>query len=180
MILGYDPGLAAAGAVVYDPDFGKFVASYPLKTKKDSGPKKVYSSDDFVRRCREQAAGLWQIVHCFDATAICSEAASWPRHFAGIKSIAAGVAVTVAIAECHGHIPVYTMQPQAIKKAICGKVSATKDEVQAVLEKRYPELIDMITGDAKVRSDQWDAAAAVVAALEIPELRVLLAPGRAK
>jgi len=178
MILGYDPGLAAAGAVVYDPDKGKFIAAYPLKTKLRVGPEKAYASDTFVRRCRELARMFNDICNDHSITAVCSEAASWPRHAIGVRSCAAGIAVSVAVAECHVRLPVYTMQPQAIKKALCGKVSASKGDIQEYLEQRYPELTDLIKGDKKVRSDQWDAAAAVVASLEIPELRVLLAPGR--
>jgi hypothetical protein len=77
-------------------------------------------------------------------------------------------------------LPLVQQSPQGIKKALCGKMSASKEDVRDALIARYPGAFDPFMEEYP--ATQWehgfDAASALVATLDSDVLRAVrgLAP----
>jgi Holliday junction resolvasome RuvABC endonuclease subunit len=173
-ILGLDPGVAEGGCCVYDTQAQAFIAAYAIRTKPENGKRKGYAADDFIRRMRLVARQLANIMHAHDCRAIISEAASRPRYNAGQRMLAAGIAISVAVAELSSEAPIYTLSPQEIKVALTNRKDASKAAVAAAVEAACPGALDLLDGPASVHNHQTDSMAAVLAARGGPELRLLL------
>lgn len=106
--------------------------------------------------------------------------------FGGSGSIKAGMtlarahqAVADAVHSVLEGLPVY-VTPHATRKAACGKLSASKDEVEAAVRERFPADWDALLEDVapKKRENAFDAASAYLAAYEEPAVAAMRAMAR--
>ena len=76
---------------------------------------------------------------------------------------------------CCCQLPLVQLSPQGIKKKLCGKNSATKEEIRGVLLERYSGAFDAFM--SSVPKGQWehgfDAASSIVATLDSDVLRAV-------
>lgn len=138
-VLGIDPGLANCGVAVLEVsyDFERLVYMEVLRTKPSHKKLKVLVSDDVSRRLAELVKGLVQVFETYQPRIICAEALSFPRSASPAAKVGMAWGLAVAMAALRG-VPFLQVTPQQIKKKVTGKMSASKGEVQVVLEGLYP------------------------------------------
>lgn len=160
-VLGVDPGLASLGmARVRLLAVGELVEELRVvRTEPSTRKRKVRAADDNVERLRVLLDAL--IVASQDVVAICSEAQSWPRNAASAIKVGMVWGLLVAVADLR-HVPILQVSPQQLKRTVAGSRSASKEQVQTALERRYPELPDW----PAYREHAADALGAVVACLD--------------
>jgi crossover junction endodeoxyribonuclease RuvC len=165
-VLGLDPGFSAFGFSVFDIRSHKeqVLDAGVILTKKSTKKRHVLACEDNFVRAREIATVLRTIIERHKVVCLCAEAMSFPPH----ASVAAKMAMSwgvIAALTVEYELPLVQPTPQMIKKALCGSVSASKDEVKKVVRKRYPQIrlwLPLATG---VHEHIYDSAAAVVACL---------------
>jgi crossover junction endodeoxyribonuclease RuvC len=175
-LLGLDPGFANMGWAVLELGVSseQAVACGVLRTEKSDKKRKVLASDDNLRRSREVAGELKKILDTWTITAICAESMSFPRN----SSAAAKMAM------CWGSIATFSLlrglslvqsSPQEIKKALCGRKDASKEDIAEAVRKRYvgvEKMLEPVT--PSVREHAYDAFASIAASLDTSEvIRVL-------
>jgi Holliday junction resolvasome RuvABC endonuclease subunit len=140
-----DPGFASIGyaRLVIPSDARPSVEMFGVfHTVKSDKKQKVLATEDNVSRAMKIAKFLRQLTTTGNGRVIgfCAEAMSFPRS----ASVAAKMAMTwgalASLSEA-ASIPILQTSPQAVKRALCGMASATKEEVQAAVEKLYPETL---------------------------------------
>lgn len=141
-VLGLDPGFANLGYAVLTLDPAPRVVAFGVfQTAASVKKRNVLSVEDNVRRAVSIARHLrWLATYAPNTVAICAEAMSFPRS----SSVAAKVALTwgaIASLSEAAAIPILQASPQHVKKETCGVKTATKEEVQAVVERLYPEIV---------------------------------------
>ena len=172
VLLGLDPGFASVGLVALDLDADRVVRFDVFRTSKDDRKGRTLAVEDNVRRAREIAAWLSRAVAELEPIAIAAEAMSFPRS----SSVAAKVAITwgiiAALAERH-ELAIVQATPQEVKRSLCGRKDASKDDVADALRRRWPEL--EVLEDAIPRSQRehpFDALAAAAVALTSDVVRL--------
>lgn len=104
------------------------VETAPTKVK---GPTK---GEDKFRRLRETSAVLWDLAKRFEIDALAFEALSIPRQTSKQNAISIGFPYGIAAMLCTVlDLPGVGLSPQAVKKALCGKMGASKNEVEAAV-----------------------------------------------
>jgi len=165
IIMGADPGLANFGVAFLELVGGanRVKALYTLTTAKSDKKLKVLSSSDGFRRCRELAEQLADLVDLHGLpSVICAEAMSYPRASSAAAKMAMSWGVVAALS-AHHCIPVVQCSPQQLKKALCGRANATKEDVQRALCRRYVKA-DLFGKLAKSKREHAaDALGAIVA-----------------
>lgn len=175
-VLGLDPGFASFGYCVFrfTKEGEEVVAVNVIRTKKTAKKKNVLASDDNFRRARAIAAVLREVVEGFQPRAIAAEALSLPRNASAAAKVAMSWGILADIVEDR-QIPLIQQSPQGLKKALCGKKSATKQDIQEVLEGLYPGAFDQFI--SATPKGQWehgfDAASAVVGLKDSDVLRAV-------
>lgn len=175
-VLGLDPGFASFGYSVlrFTPEGEEVVAVNVIRTKKTGKKRNVLASDDNFRRARAIASVLREVVVGFQPRALAAEALSLPRNASAAAKVAMSWGILADIVE-EFQIPLVQQSPQGIKKTLCGKVSATKVEVQEVVMKRYPGAFQPFM-DATPKG-QWehgfDSVSAVLATIDSDVLRAV-------
>lgn len=141
VVLGLDPGFASFGWCLYS--LGPTAAEdQPLmlgviRTEKSEKKRGVRSTDDNVERCRVLARELAAVVGLVGAPmVICAEAMSFVRSSAVMAKVGMAWGCTVQAAETFG-IPLLVATPQELKKSVCGRGDASKEDVQSALRQRY-------------------------------------------
>jgi crossover junction endodeoxyribonuclease RuvC len=141
ILLGIDPGLATMGygAIALPPDvtsprirldlFGVF------ETHKSNKKAHVLATEDNLRRARELTAYLVDLIDNIEddrnrLVAICAESMSWPRNAGTSAKIGIAWGVLASVAHIR-NVPIVQSSPQAVKKALCGRRDASKDEIRA-------------------------------------------------
>lgn len=179
-IMGGDPGFASFGYAIAQIDgTGQvkplIVRGVPvmrlISTDKSNKKLEVYAGDDNVRRCREIYIGLCEVFEAFKPKAFVVERMSYPRSAPVSHKMGLAWGAVVA-ATTNGNIPIVQISPQAVKKALTGSRSASKDAIQQTLHAQYG--IDPGLFTAAVREHVFDALGVVVAAYESSELLRLL------
>ena len=171
-LLGLDPGFANMGwSVIELASWGeKLVDAGVLRTEKSDKKRSVLASDDNLRRGREVAEALVAVMDRFHISAICAESMSFPRS----ASAAAKMAMcwgSIATLSFERKLPVVQASPQEIKKTLCGKKDASKEEVEAAVKLRYGDFDKYLADLAKsYREHAYDSAGAVITALEKSEV----------
>jgi crossover junction endodeoxyribonuclease RuvC len=174
-VLGIDPGFASCGVALVRlmPIDEKVVALAVIRTVKDNAKRRTYAADDNLRRARELHRVIDDLIVANGVRAIAAEAMSFPRNASNSAKMALCWGVLVSIAEARG-LPIVQASPQALKRAVTGSTTASKDEVEFALLKRFGnDLEDLFTGPDGQREHAFDALAAVVACLDSDVLRAL-------
>ena len=139
IILGIDGGLAHLGfAVASCPAGAKpmVLSGGVIETTKCSIGT---AAADNVRRARELALALEAVVAEWRPARIVAEAMSHPRNSRAAAMLSMSWGVIAAIAERHS-IPVDVKGPMALKRAMTGNQTASKDEMIAAVREQYPEV----------------------------------------
>lgn len=134
LILGADPGLAHFGwaivALGEQPkddvvlDIGCFI------TTKSNKKRRVLASDDTFSRAR--ALSEFMAARFADVRVVAAEAMSYPRQSASAAKLSMSWGALAYHAARH-RLAVVQASPQEIKKAICGRKDASKEDVQNAL-----------------------------------------------
>lgn len=136
-ILGVDPGFSSIGLslTVMDPASGRLLAADTtvITTEKSHRKLEVRASEDNVRRAREIARALEGVIEAFHPTALCCETQSWPRNAGAATKVAIAWGVIVALADRY-RLPILQASPQDVKKAVCQRKDASKEDVIAAVE----------------------------------------------
>ena len=172
MLLGVDPGFSSIGLVALDLDADRVVRFDVFRTAKDDRKGRTLAVEDNVRRAREIAVYLGRVVEELEPIAIAAEAMSFPRS----SSVAAKVALTwgvlVALAERH-ELAIVQASPQEVKRALCGRKDASKDDVAEKLRGRWPELEQLEESVTRSqREHPYDALAAAAVAMTSDVVRL--------
>jgi crossover junction endodeoxyribonuclease RuvC len=137
-ILCLDPGLATLGVAVVEllqhSERPLFVQV--LTTKKASKKAGVLVASDDIARIRYLLTELNAIVATYDPSAICAELPSGSKGARAAAALGIAKAIVASMSVQHD-LPLAACSPQQLKKAVTGNAGASKDEVQAHLEKRY-------------------------------------------
>ena len=140
LVVGMDPGLAKMGLVITDLDLN-LKAFHCLVTRKD--PRLSRYEDNFKRSQHLMRQILDVITSCIDKIALFAvESYSAPRHAASASMLSRSWGILAAIAEQY-KIPVTMVQPKDIKKAITGRIQASKSDMEKAIRKmgyKIPEL----------------------------------------
>lgn len=172
-VCGVDPGFASIGYSIVEllPQGERVVALGVIRTQKSTKKQHVLACEDNFSRAREIAVALRRLVAVHGIRAICAEAMSFPRQ----ASVAAKIAMVwgiLADLTADQNLPLVQPTPQQIKKALCGKASASKTEVEAAVRARYRGL-DLTGIPSGQHEHVFDSLAAVVASLDSEVLRAL-------
>lgn len=171
VVLGVDPGFASLGlaAVELLPVGDRVLRCWVVRTEQSSKKRTVRASEDNVRRAQELALALEQAVEAFRPCAIAAETMSWPRNAGAAAKVALGWGVLCAVAHRHC-LPLLQASPQDVKRAVCGSKTASKDEVIAAVELRWPDVC--LPPQKTLQEHAADACAVVVACLDAPALQM--------
>lgn len=178
-IMGIDPGFASLGLAVLDG--AHVLACEVVATQKEKAPRAaVRVSVDDSRRLGELCDAVVAVIERHEVTAVAVEVfTTVPGKMAGgaVKTALAYGAL-YALARARGLLWL-PLVPTDLKRALCGRVSASKVEVQAAVELRAPSAAALLATIGKTKREHAaDAIAAAIVGQE--ELRRLgLALGRA-
>lgn len=175
VLIGVDPGLAALGlAVVELGDSGAWVRSLEvIRTQPSQKKRRLRAGDDLGDRVRFIAAAiLARLQELPNLVAICVESKAIP--FRGGRMMVKPSVVSAlgrvrglldAFAVVRG-LPVLEETAQELKRLTTGRRDASKAEVQAALELRFPESRTLWPKQKTLQEHAADALAAAVVGLE--------------
>jgi Holliday junction resolvasome RuvABC endonuclease subunit len=169
-VWGTDPGFANFGVTVWRllPDAEDLVYATVIKTRPEKKKGNVLKSDDHHRRNKIITGALVGIFGNWLPVAVAAESVSLPRNSSSSYMIGRGWGALSTLLVTNGDIPLTQASPQAIKKRVCGKGTASKKEVQEAIERRYPGQFDAFKAD--VPKGDWehvfDGAGAMVTSLD--------------
>lgn len=171
IVLGIDGGFASLGLSVVDlqPDQERLLDVWVVRTEKSAKKLGVRSGDDTARRARELAHHVELAITSRQPGALALEAPSWPRNAGVAAKIGVAFGVVFALAEKH-HLPLVMASPQDVKLAVVGSKTATKDDVIAAVERRFPDVTWPST--RSLWEHAADAVGVVVACLDSDVLRM--------
>lgn len=175
IVLGLDPGFANIGYGLVDitKTSVKVVGAGVFTTAASSKKRKVLATDDNLRRAREIAEWLDDLIAARYVRAICAESMSFPRN----SSAAAKVAMTwgiIASLAYREELPIIQASPQEIKLALCGVKSASKVEVEEAVERLYT-VKPFLEGTARgLHEHAYDAVAAIHTGINSDLIRALI------
>lgn len=176
IVLGLDPGFASLGWALVEitSQDERILHVGTIRTAK--ARTRVLVTDDLHRRGQELARALAALLESYPTVgAICAESWSQPRNASAAAKVARAWGVIDALAEARA-LPLLSASPQAIKKAMTGKASASKEEVIAALDALLDGGMEAALVAGKVNKGQRehaaDAVGAVVACLDHPHLRL--------
>ena len=179
--LSIDPGFGACGYAVVRRQSGLpdlVLEMGVIKTKKASKKQRVLANEDNFMRCREIAAKLYALVNRYSVNLITFEAFSFPAKAS--KSNIAKMSLpygAVAMLTVIEDFAIVMSTPQHIKKSICGRINASKKEVEEKMQQEFgeqPQVKDFMQRiPANSREHGWDALAAYVAAEHSDVMRAL-------
>jgi crossover junction endodeoxyribonuclease RuvC len=185
LVVGLDPGFASLGYAVVEllplPAAGERVVDMGvIRTQKSDAKRNTLAADDNIRRAREIFRELRDLIkrHATQGdhlVAVCAEAMSFPRNASAASKVALAWGVVAAILERAG-LPLAQASPQQVKKAVCGRKDASKEDIQAALISKYQFDPKAMSGmehvGATLREHPFDALASVVCCLDSEVLRM--------
>ena len=172
-ILGIDPGFAACGIAVYDVAAEDVPLLDVIRTEKSSKKRGVLASDDNLRRAREICEALVEVVDRFDVVVICAESMSFPRNSSAAAKVAMAWGVLGTISSIRG-IPIVQASPQEIKKTLCGRKDASKDEIEDAVRARYSGARVRDGVPQSFHNHSWDALSAIAAGMNSEVVRLAI------
>lgn len=172
-IIGLDVGLAHCGIACVEVSATPTGFSFTLVdaavivTEKRGSKVAMSTTADNVLRMRELSDGLHDaMIPMLRPKLAVSESQSWPRNAGSSAKIGMAWGVVTTLLHVRS-IPLYDVSPQAIKLAVCGNKSASKDAViSAVTAIVGPMPSKIKKAD---REHSCDAIAAVMAAVRYRE-----------
>lgn len=181
-VLGIDSGFASIGvsSVMTVPDLPTRIVQAEVSlctTKKADKKTNLYASEDIVQRAGSITDFMVPFFEWADLVAI--ESLSYPRNAANSAKIGVCWGVISALIRLHS-VPVVQFSPQIIKKALCGKITASKTEIEEAVVKRLEKdevKNPLLTIPSSQREHVADATAIAICALKTDLFRVL-AKGR--
>lgn len=145
-LIGIDPGFASIGfAVMHVPtkDRACVLEMGIIETEASAKKNRIVSTEDNLRRAKEIARALRTLLaRHVSASAFCAEAMSFPRSASVAAKMAMCWGVLAALSEATS-VPILQSSPQHVKRVACGKISATKEEIQDRMLELYPEIAPM-------------------------------------
>jgi len=179
VILGIDPGFASLGlaAVGVTADTERIIELAVIRTEKSASKLEVRASSDNVRRACELTKALSRFIDRHNPLAIAAESQSWPRNAGSSAKIGIAWGVVAAVATWYG-LAIVQASPQRLKQVVCGSKSATKEDVIAAIEKRFPGV--QWPAPKGVIEHAADAAGAVIACLDSSALQMARRLGQPK
>jgi crossover junction endodeoxyribonuclease RuvC len=190
-VLGIDPGFASVGYAVVNisAEYDQVLAMGVIRTEKANKKAKTRASEDNLVRAKEIAQELATLIDRHHITVICAETMSFPRSSSVAAKMAMCWGVIATLADRY-NIPVTQASPQEIKVAVCGKKSASKQEVQTAIHALFPVTDQRVTNCVRtdilrdvppsLREHPFDALAAVVACKESEVLLLARRMGHAR
>ncbi len=160
VLIGIDPGLGSLGfsALFIAPDgvtlrvddLGAF------ETQKSTKKQHVLATEDNLRRARDLAVFLGKLFarHGDDrnqVVAVCAEAMSWPRNAGSSAKIGIAWGVLASVAWT-ARLPILQASPQAVKKELCGRRDASKEEIQEAVMARVQRVNVAKLGHERIES----------------------------
>ena len=175
VLVGLDPGYASFGWVVVGVGTGGGLACLDagvIRTRPEVKPKYV----DDLRRVGIIAERLRELNEAHSPTFIAAESMSWPRFTRAVQSIAFAWG---AIGSVFNSRVVVQRRPQELKVDLCGKKTATKQEVEDEACKRIKGLREQLSHLPKTQQNHAaDAAAAVLSAMESQVVQLAMSISR--
>lgn len=181
-VLGVDPGFANFGwaLVRLEAESETVIGMGLLSTEKSGAKQNVLASNDNFRRARELSRMLRDLkamTQLVEPVAVCAESMSFPRS----SSVAAKMAMSWGVLAdyCESQdVSMFMATPKELKRAVCGDATASKEDVQKALIKRFPSTdlfqVPGMSGIPKSKHEHpFDALAAIVACLNGETLRLL-------
>lgn len=173
-VLGVDPGFASFGYALLDvgPSEEIVLQMGVLRTEPSSKKLRVLATEDNLRRAKEVAHDLFFLVEENEVKIVCAESMSWPRNASAAAKVAMSWGCIASVIEKHG-LSAAQASPQQVKKTLCGKKDASKEEVAQALRNRYRGCERFAEGVISSQQEHcYDALAAVVACLDSELIRV--------
>lgn len=186
--LNIDPGFAHMGWSVTklpksgNPNDVKLLAMGVIETKASDKKQRVLSADDSFRRAREIASALHLLIENWKPKVVCFEAASFPRNSSTAAKLGMGYGVIAAVIELVSErrgLPAISVSPQDLKRAVCGKASASKVEVtdacRFMLKRSDSSAIPWFEYNVPEthRNHGWDSLGALFASLDSDVIRAV-------
>jgi Holliday junction resolvasome RuvABC endonuclease subunit len=176
-VMGIDPGFANFGWAVVElcATKGPHVAlAGVIRTEKEAKKQNTYAAHDNIRRAREIASTLGELIEAFEVRALCVESMSFPRN----ASVAAQMAMSWGVIATYAdrfRLPIVSISPQAIKLAVAASKSASKDDVARGVTARMTGVSKEVAHVPESKREHcYDAAASVLAARESDVICTLL------
>lgn len=170
IVLGVDPGFRSFGWSVLRlrPTGEELVALGVIRTAKSDKKLNTRSSSDLHRRGRELATALVAIADEHRPTVICAEAISLVRSASVSAQIGRAWGFLDVLCATRG-LPLLEVSPQDLKRKVTGDASATKADVQRVLDERFRGRIAALLASIRAKGEHEhpvDAVGAVIACLD--------------
>jgi len=169
-VLTLDPGFSAFGWGVVIRESGvEFVAEMNvIRTKKASKKLRILANEDNFMRMRYIAERLIAVIEDYKIDAMTFEAFSIPMKASKSNLVKIGMPYTIiSTLSVVYDLAVVMSTPQHIKKAICGRINASKEEVEIEVLNQYGKLpavrAFMESVPETLHNHGWDALAAYIA-----------------
>ena len=170
-VLGLDPGFANTGWAIVDlgAEGESVVTMGVFCTKKNDRKRNVSEVNETFDRAREIARFVQHLTANYDPFAVCFEAQSPVRNSSASAKLGLTYGIIAAVT-ADRNLPVVAPSPQKVKKAMVGKNSATKEEIEAAVRALYKgsrKAFDRFDGDVprSRREHGYDAVAVIVSSL---------------
>jgi crossover junction endodeoxyribonuclease RuvC len=176
-ILGVDPGLASCGwAVLRLTDQPEVVGMGVIRTMASSKKQHILAVEDNVRRTRQLAEEISKLL-AHPTFLVGAEAMSFPRSASSSGKLCLCWGALVGLLQAR-NLPLVQTSPRDIKRRITGNGSASKEDVEKALRKRFAVtglLTDVPRGQ---HNHAFDALGAAVAAMDSDIVRAALSMSR--
>lgn len=176
LVLGIDPGFASLGWCRFGlgktPQDDLVLGMGVIRTDKSAKKVNVLASNDNHRRICEIFKVLFPLAQ--EVVMFAAESQSWPRNASSSAKVGMAWGVISSLSELLG-VPLLQMSPQALKKSVCGKKTASKEEIAAALIERYGIVIDdVLLKDVPQgqKEHAFDALGSVRAVLDGEEVKL--------
>lgn len=172
IVMGVDPGFANFGYCLSNLADGlNPIKIGVIHTEKSDKKLNVLATSDNFARGRLIARDIVALIKQYNVRAICAEAMSHPRQASVAGKMSYSWGAMAAICEIYD-IPMMQQSPQATKKVLLGKATATKDEVQLLVERRFPrnEVVRKFSAGKKGDWEHGFDACAAILSMENSEL----------
>ena len=153
VILAMDPSLTGWGIAILQNHV--VIHSECIKTAPEAKKRRIREGDDRVRRTMELVDRLRKVINDFSVDYMVAELPHGSQNFRGAVMLGVVTGIMVTLSECED-IPIEFFSEADAKKALLGRISASKTEVIEAVEETFE--ID-INGPKYVREAVADSLA---------------------